>query len=103
MPEKDPNGYSLLAYTVFVVLALWGGVVTYVLNLRKSSGAFIIRDACIQAFISGFVGVLTSLLCWHLQAPIPMAGFLAGMSGYMGSKALTLFENRASKILGDTK
>lgn len=103
MPEKDPNGYSLLAYALFILVALWGGVVTYVMNLRKSDSAFVIRDCLIQAFISGFVGVLTSLLCWHLQAPIPLAGFLAGMSGYMGSRALSVFESRASKILGGTK
>lgn len=99
MPEKDPSGYSLLAYALFIVVALWGGVVTYVINLRRSSSAFVFRDACIQAFISGFVGVLTSLLCWYIQAPIPLAGFLAGMSGYMGTKALTLFETRTSKII----
>ncbi|WP_338328990.1 hypothetical protein [Aeromonas salmonicida] len=44
--------------------------------------------------------MLTMLLCWYFSAPLPLCGFMAGMSGYMGSKALDLYERRATGWMG---
>lgn len=52
-----------------------------------------------QIVISGFAGMLTSWLCWYMAAPIPLAGFMAGTAGFMGSRALELFEKRFSKFV----
>ena len=52
------------------------------------------HDGAVQIVISGFAGMLTSWLCWYMTAPIPLAGFMAGTAGFMGSRALELYERR---------
>lgn len=100
---NDDNGYNLATHALLVLMTVWGGLVTYMLRVHKEKKAFLLRDALKQLVVSGFVGMLTMLLCWHFQLPVPAAGFMAGMSGYMGSKTLDLFESRASKFFGGEK
>ena len=40
------------------------------------------------------------LLSWYIAAPLPLCGFLAGLAGLMGSKALELYERRATGWMG---
>lgn len=99
MPSKDPQNYSLLTYMAFAVLSLWGGVVAYLRTIQKYGRAFKWGELFIQLSVSGFVGVLTLLLTWYFKAPLPLCGFLTGMSGFMGSKALEIYEKRYSSTM----
>lgn len=99
MPEKDPSNYSLMTYLVFAGAAVWGGLVTHIQHIRRHNKPFLWREAIMQIVISGFAGMLTSWLCWYMSAPIPLAGFMAGTAGFMGSRALELFEKRFSKFV----
>lgn len=101
MPDKNPENYTLLTYLGFGLLSVWGGLVTHILRIRQDGKAFIWREAFLQVTVSGFAGMLSMLLCWHLTAPVPLAGFMAGISGYMGSRALSILENRANKLMGN--
>lgn len=100
MPEKDPQNYSLLAYLAFGGLSVWGGLVTYIQTVKREGRQFRWFEALLQIVVSGFAGMLTMLLCWYFSAPLPLCGFMAGMSGYMGSKALDLYERRATGWMG---
>lgn len=99
MPEKDPQNYSLIGYMLFTVAAVWGGVVAHIQHIKENNHPFIWRELLMQVSISGFAGMLTSLLCWYIEAPTPMAGFMAGISGFMGSRALSLLERKYEKIV----
>ncbi|CAH0531847.1 hypothetical protein CTH30272_04095 [Allocatenococcus thiocycli] len=98
MPEKDPNTYSLITYLAFTGAALWGGLVTHIQHIRQHNKPFLWREALMQVIVSGFAGMLASLLCWYLEAPIPLAGFMAGTAGFMGTRALSLFERKFAKF-----
>ena len=99
MPEKDPQSYSLLAYLAFGGLSVWGGLVAYIRTIKATRKPFQLVDALLQVIVSGFAGMLTMLLCWYITAPLPFCGFMAGMAGLMGSKALDIYERRASGIM----
>ncbi|WP_460881878.1 phage holin family protein [Pseudaeromonas pectinilytica] len=99
MPEKDPQSYSLLAYLAFGGLSVWGGFVAYIRTIKATGKPFQLVDALLQVIVSGFAGMLTMLLCWYITAPLPLCGFMAGMAGLMGSKALDIYERRAAGIM----
>ena len=101
MPSKDPNNLSLIAHLAFGFLSMWGGISAYLLVIQQSGRQFRWGEAFIQIVVSGFAGTLSMLFCWYINAPLPLSGFLAGMSGFMGTKALELYEKRASTIIGE--
>ena len=68
-------------------------------NVGHLALEFQLVDALLQVIVSGFAGMLTMLLCWYITAPLPLCGFMAGMAGLMGSKALDIYERRASGIM----
>lgn len=98
MPEKDPNNYSLITYALFLLGAVWGGVAAHIQHIKQTGKPLILRELLMQVAISGFAGMLTSLLCWYIEAPTPLAGFMAGISGFMGSRALSILERKYQKI-----
>lgn len=100
MPEKDPQNYTLIGYLLISVAAIWGGVVAHLQHIRKENKPFVWREMIMQVSISGFAGMLTSLLCWYIEAPTPLAGFMAGISGFMGSRALSILEKKYEKVIG---
>ncbi|WP_210437995.1 phage holin family protein [Vibrio crassostreae] len=101
MPEKDPQNYSVLSYLVFGLLAVWGGLVTHIQHIRRHKKPFLWKEAVMQIAISGFAGMLASFLCWYIEAPVPLAGFVAGTAGFMGSRALDIYERKVSKIFDE--
>ncbi|WP_305817531.1 phage holin family protein [Photobacterium leiognathi] len=100
MPEKDPGNYTLLTYAVFIFAAVWGGIATHISYIRQHNRPFVFTEALLQMIVSGFAGMLVSFLCWHMSAPVPLAGFLTGMAGFMGTRALHLLERKFTKHLG---
>lgn len=99
-PDKDPQNYSVLAYLAFGGLSVWGGLVTYIQTVKREGRQFRLVEALLQVVVSGFAGMLTMLLCWYIAAPLPLCGFMAGLAGLMGSRALELYERRATGWMG---
>ena len=100
-PDKDPQSYSLLAYLAFGGLSVWGGLVAYIQTIRRDGRPFAWREAAAQVAVSGFAGMLTMLLSWYMHVPIPLCGFMSGLAGLMGSKALAIYEQRAASWRGE--
>lgn len=101
MPEKDPNNYNALLSAAFALGAsIWGGLVTHILHIRRHKKPFLWREAMLQLVVSGFSGVLATTLCWYVGAPDPLTGFMAGTAGFMGSRALEIYERKFTKFMG---
>lgn len=100
MPNKNPENYPLIAYGWMLVLACWGGIVRYILQMRETHRGWSWREALMQLIVSGFAGMLTTLICWHIEAPLSLAGFLTGVAGAMGSAAINAFASRFNSLSG---
>ncbi|KYN82242.1 hypothetical protein ATY36_13730 [Vibrio cidicii] len=100
MPDKDPNQLNMITTAGFLAASLWGGVVAHILHIRKHKKSFVWREALMQVVVSGFSGVLTLFLCRYAGSPEMLTGFMVGTSGFMGSRALELFSQKFSKMVG---
>lgn len=91
MPNKD---FDLVEWLIIIGLASWGGIVKYLTDIKTSNARFSVLGAIAQVVVSGFTGFIGGLLGFELGLTIRMTYILAGMSGAMGSVALTYFWNR---------
>lgn len=101
MIDKDPTSYEWITYLWVLALSAWGGVANYLRKVRdgrseKFSFVEVIGEIC----ISGFVGVITFWLCELSTLPQLLTAAFVGISGHMGSRAITLMEERFKKRLG---
>lgn len=89
------------SYIVGPILALMGGVVTYIQRLRKSHKvSFSLAELVGECTIAGFVGVLTMLMCAAYAVGPELSAALTGIAGHMGSRALFLIEQAVSRRIG---
>ncbi|EKO3392603.1 phage holin family protein [Vibrio fluvialis] len=101
MSEHDPNNYaSIFSAAAALGASVWGGLVTHILHIRRHKKPFLWREAVLQLVVSGFSGVLATTLCWYAGAPDTLTGFMAGTAGFMGSRALEIYERKFTKIIG---
>lgn len=82
-----------LGYIWFLVLALWGGTVSYIGRIRKGKLAFSFAELIGEWSISGFTGIITAYICAEMQFSFYMTAALVAISGHMGGRALSIFEN----------
>jgi hypothetical protein len=92
---RDPLSYHWLTYLWVAFVAVWGGLVRLLREIRngtdKSPGQLVIYF-CAELATSGFVGVMTFYGC-ELAGFQPLnTAILTGTAGYMGGRALTVFE-----------
>lgn len=101
MPDKDPNTYGhLISAGVALGASVWGGLVTHILHIRRNKKAFLWREAVLQIVVSGFSGLLAYMLCLYVGAPPALTGFMSGTAGFMGSRALEIYERKFTKFIG---
>ncbi|BAC96878.1 hypothetical protein [Vibrio vulnificus YJ016] len=94
MPLKEPENWTYIEIVGLALMAIWGGFVTYILDIRKNSRKFRWLDAFMQIIVSGFAGALCALAAMYFEWPQELAGFACGISGYAGSRILAVFERR---------
>ena len=97
MPDR------LLDYSIFTIcwvalLSISGGIASYV---KKVSNGIIKRFSIVELigelFISGFVGIITFLLCDSAGFDTRITAAIVGISGHMGSRAIFLLETVINK------
>lgn len=76
-----------LAFVAIVVFAFLGGVVGYTTKENERGQSVIWRRAFMEGVGSGFVGVLVLLVSLEMGISLLLAGFLAGVFGYLGVMA----------------
>lgn len=89
-----------LGYLWLIVLALWGGTVSYISRIRKGNAAFSAAELVGEWTISGFAGVLTAYFCTELQLSYYMTAALVGIAGHMGGRALFIMERHLLNKIG---
>lgn len=90
-----------LPYLTTLLLAAWGGTVSYIEDLRKSKKKFRFSDLMYRVTTSGFVGILTYWLCIAAGMEFgPLSAFCIAVSGHMGVEAMGAFVKIRNRIMG---
>lgn len=88
-----------LGYIWFILLALWGGTVSYISRVRKHRKPFSFVELIGEWTISGFAGLITAYICKEMQFSFYLTAALTGMCGHMGGRAIFILENWAQRKL----
>lgn len=83
---------SSLAWIWLVALAVWGGTANYLSRIKRHQLGFSLIELIGEWAISGFAGVVTALVCTHLEWPFYLVAAAAGISGHMGGRAIGMME-----------
>lgn len=91
---RDPSSISFSTYWWVVVLAIWGGIVRVIREVKLGGKTFwqIILAFVAEAVVSAFAGMLVFFLCESSNMPRMYTAALVGIAGYMGGRALNLLE-----------
>lgn len=88
-----PDGFfsyivSLLQsqYWVFFVVSIWAGTVRYLTELKGERFSF--AGWMIEACVSGFVGIMTALICNYYTLPLTLTAAITGISAHNGTRSL---------------
>lgn len=90
-------GFTYILKTLGIALA--GGFVDYLINIRENGENFSFKKALLNTFIAGFAGFLTVQLCLYFKVEPNLMGFLCGISGFAGVRALRFFEHITQKTV----
>lgn len=101
MPLKEPENWTYIEIIGLALMAIWGGFVTYILDIRKSKRKFRWLDALMQIIVSGFAGALCALAAMYFDWPTELSGFACGISGYAGSRIIAVFERRFITVISE--
>ncbi|MFW6021781.1 MAG: phage holin family protein [Guyparkeria sp.] len=90
--------YPWLTYWWVLVLAGWGGIVSYLRKVRSGEvSRFSLTELIGELVTSGFAGLLTFLACRSAGIDELMTGVLVGISGHMGARGIFAAEKLAEK------
>jgi TRAP-type C4-dicarboxylate transport system permease small subunit len=89
----DKESIAGLSWIVVLVLACWGGLVRYLIDVKQNKATWSWINALAQIAVSGFT-VIGGLVSVESGLSLYMILAAAGVSGAMGSVALTYFWER---------
>lgn len=81
------------------LFAVFGGLIDYFATISQSKEKFSFFKSLMNASIAGFTGLLVIKLCAYFKIDSDLAGFLIGISGYSGVRALRFFERNTQKMV----
>lgn len=90
----DKESIAGLSWIVVLVLACWGGLVRYLIDVKQNKATWSWINALAQIAVSGFTGVIGGLVSVESGLSFYMILAASGISGAMGSVALTYFWER---------
>lgn len=89
-----------IGYLWFVLLALWGGTVSYIGRMKRDDKSFKALELLGELVISSFAGLITAYGATELGFSFTLTCALAGVAGHMGGKAIKLIETIVVTRLG---
>lgn len=95
---QDKESIAGMSWLVLLIIACWGGLVRYLIDVKQSKATWSLINALAQMVVSGFTGVIAGLVSIESGLSIYMILATAGISGAMGSVALTYFWERLTGI-----
>ena len=91
---------KLLPYLYYLLLAIWGGVVRYIVDLQKDSTMqFSFYKLTANLVISGFAGIITLNLVEHFNISPHLGAAMIAVSGHAGVRMVEKFENLFMKFI----
>ncbi len=96
MHEKE--SIAGMSWLVLLIFACWGGLVRYLIDVKQSKATWSWINALAQIVVSGFTDVIGGLISIESGFSIYMILATAGISGAMGSVALTYFWERLTGV-----
>lgn len=98
---KGPLDYSLTQYGFTLAVALLGGLVSWIHKVRKGEAqAWNLHQLVGELCTSSFAGLLAFWLCEGMGIPAIFGAALIGISGHMGTRAISAFETYALRRWG---
>lgn len=99
--NKDITEFSLKQWGLFLGMALLGGFVNWWGQVRRgeiplASISTLIGELCTSAF----AGLLAFFICEWANFPQLLSAALTGICGHMGTRALAMFEDWATRKFG---
>jgi len=98
MLDKNPEHFTWVTYLCVVLLAIFGGVVSY-LNKLKTGRKWKLTDLLIEIVTAAFAAIIVFLLCEAVGLPELAAVALGGISGRFSDRAISLFGKILDKFL----
>lgn len=91
--HKDPLNYPLKQYAFLLGLAVLGGFVSWYSRVRKGEiAAWNVQHLIGELATSAFAGLIAFWLCEWSNLPPVLTAAIVGVSGHMGTKAISLVE-----------
>lgn len=91
--HKDPLNYPLKQYAFLLGLAVLGGFVSWYSRVRKGEiAAWNVQHLIGELATSAFAGLIAFWLCEWANLPPVLTAAIVGVSGHMGTKAISLAE-----------
>lgn len=94
----DKESIAGMSWLVLLIIACWGGLVRYLIDVKQSKATWSLINALAQMVVSGFTGVIAGLVSIESGLSIYMILATSGISGAMGSVALTYFWERITGV-----
>jgi hypothetical protein len=101
MPEKDPASYELITYAWVMIIACWGGVVSFYKRVRTGeTDSYKFMELIGEIVTSGFTGLITFYLCEAAGFDQLLTAVCVGICGHMGTRAIYQIEKMVEMKLG---
>jgi hypothetical protein len=95
---QDKESITGITWLIVLVIACWGGLVRYLIDIKQSKATWSFFNALAQVVVSGFTGLIGGLIGANSGSGLYMMLVIAGVSGTMGSVALTYFWERITGV-----
>ncbi|HEJ7888715.1 TPA: phage holin family protein [Serratia liquefaciens] len=103
MPDKDPSNIAGISWLIMLGFSCWGGLVRYLIDVKQNKASWSWINAIAQIAVSGFTGLLGGLISVESGLSFYMILATSGISGAMGSIALSYFWERITGVKDASK
>ncbi|HID2080179.1 TPA: phage holin family protein [Klebsiella oxytoca] len=95
---QDKESMAGITWLALLIIAGWGGLVRFLMDVKQGKAKWSWINAFAQIVVSAFTGVIGGLISIEGGLSIYMILATAGISGAMGSVALTHFWERITGV-----
>lgn len=90
---------NVTAYGTVFFISIWGGIAAYIGKIKRAEARFNFSELVGEIVISGFIGIVVSLLLTAANAPDAVIWACAGICGHMGSRGILIGEKLITQVI----
>ena len=79
--------YGVFGYVWLILISIWGGTVRYIIEIRNGKRPSFMSWVY-EAVISGFVGVITAMICQYYVLDFLITSAITGIAAHNGTRTL---------------